>query len=315
VIEVQNLTKTFSGFTAVDSLNFHVEKGEVVGFLGPNGAGKTTTMRILAGYLSPTSGTVRVAGYDIFEDSLAAREQIGYMPENVPLYQEMRVQEYLKYRAALKGVRGRRIKARLEDVMELCGLVEARRKLIGHLSKGFRQRVGLADAMIHEPELLLLDEPTIGLDPNQIRHMRELIGNLSKHHTILISTHILPEVEMTCGRVIILNAGRIAAVDTPQNLRRKLHQSCSVVAEISGASVYEARRALEEHTAFREVRHETTGDGWERFEMDVREDFEGDPRPDVFALCAQRGWKLRELARRAVSLEDVFAQITTHSDA
>lgn len=315
VIEVENLTKRYAGFTAVDTLNFRVEKGEVVGFLGPNGAGKSTTMRMLAGYLPPTSGTARVAGHDVFEDSLAAREQIGYMPENVPLYQEMRVREYLKYRAALKGVRGRRIRGRLEDVMELCGLVEARDKLIGNLSKGFRQRVGLADAMIHEPELLLLDEPTIGLDPNQIRHVRELIGDLSRHHTILISTHILSEVEMTCGRVIILNGGRIAAVDTPQNLRRKIHQSCSIVVELSQAPARDAGKILADFPAFKEVRHDTTGDGWERFEMDVLESFEGDPRPALYELCREKGWVLRELSRRAVSLEDVFAEITTHPES
>ena len=231
MIKVENLTKRYGGVTAVDEINFEVDKGEVVGFLGPNGAGKSTTMRMLACYLPPTSGRAEVAGCDVFKDSLRAREHIGYMPEHVPLPHDMRVNEYLSFRAALKGVPGRRVKERLADVSDLCGLSEVERRMIGALSKGFRQRVGLADAMIHEPELLILDEPTIGLDPNQIRQVRELIKNLRRHHTILLSTHILPEVEMTCSRVIIINKGRIEALDTPENLRSRISSEGEVLLE------------------------------------------------------------------------------------
>src|SRR5437764_5928788 len=224
MIKVQNLTKRYAGHIAIKDLNFEVGKGEIMGFLGPNGAGKTTTMRILASYMPPSSGRASVAGFDVFEQSLQARAHLGYMPENVPLYTDMRVTEYLDYRAALKGVPHRRIRELVGDVKELCGLKEVEKQLIGTLSKGYRQRVGLADALLHEPDLLILDEPTIGLDPNQIRQVRELIKNLGRQHTILLSTHILPEVEMTCSRVIIIHKVRIEACDATENFishRRK----------------------------------------------------------------------------------------------
>src|SRR3984893_14956929 len=225
MIKVENLTKRYAGQTAIQDLNFEVSRGEIMGFLGPNGAGKTTTMRILAGFMPPTSGRASIAGFDVFGKSLQARAHLGYMPENVPLYSDMRVTEYLNYRAALKGVPHRRIAERVGDVKELCGVKDVERKLIGTLSKGYRQRVGLADALLAEPDLLILDEPTIGLDPNQIRQVRELIKNLGKHHTILLSTHILPEVEMTCSRVIIIQKGRIEACDTPANLLGQIRQA------------------------------------------------------------------------------------------
>src|SRR5438552_3765052 len=231
MIKVENLTKRYAGQTAIRDLNFEVGQGEIMGFLGPNGAGKTTTMRILAGFMPATSGRASIAGFDVFEQSLQARSRLGYMPENVPLYNDMRVTEYLDYRAALKGVPHRRVAERVGDVKELCGLREVERKLIGALSKGYRQRVGLADALVNEPELLILDEPTIGLDPNQIRQVRELIKNLGKQHTILLSTHILPEVEMTCSRVIIVHKGRIEACDTPENLLGKIRQAGGVELE------------------------------------------------------------------------------------
>jgi len=194
MIKVENLTKRYAGQTAIQDLNFEVSRGEIMGFLGPNGAGKTTTMRILAGFMPPTSGRASIAGFDVFGQSLQARAHLGYMPENVPLYSDMRVTEYLNYRAALKSVPHRRISERVGDMKELCGLKDVERKLIGTLSKGYRQRVGLADALLAEPDLLILDEPTIGLDPNQIRQVRQLIKNLGRQHTILLSTHILPEV-------------------------------------------------------------------------------------------------------------------------
>src|SRR3982074_3008902 len=231
MIKVENLTKRYAGQPAIQGLNFEVTQGEIMGFLGPNGAGKTTTMRIVASFMPPPSGRASIAGFDIFEQSLQARAHLGYMPENVPLYNDMRVTEYLDYRAALKGVPHRRVAERVGDVKELCGLKEVEKKLIGALSKGYRQRVGLADALVHEPDLLILDEPTSGLDPNQIRQVRDLIKNLGKQHTILLSTHILPEVEMTCSRVIIINRGRSEACDTPENLLGRIRTAGGVIVE------------------------------------------------------------------------------------
>src|SRR3954453_2194915 len=215
MIQVENLTKRFSGFAAVDNISFEVAKGEIVGFLGPNGAGKSTTMRMLTGYLPPSAGRASIAGFDVFQQSVQARKRLGYLPENTPLYLDMRVSEYLNYRADLKGVPRGKMKERIGDVLALCNLRDVAWKMIGSLSKGYRQRVGLADALVHDPDLLILDEPTIGLDPNQIRQVREMIKNLAEQHTILISTHILPEVEMTCSRVLIIHKGKIEACDTP----------------------------------------------------------------------------------------------------
>lgn len=307
MIKVENLTKRYGGFTAVNGISFEVGKGEIVGFLGPNGAGKSTTMRMLSCYLPPTSGRAEIAGFDVFKQSLKARERIGYMPENVPLYSDMRVTEYLRYRAALKGVRGRRMKERIGDVMDLCGLRDVERKLVGNLSKGYRQRVGLADAMVHEPDLLILDEPTIGLDPNQIRQVRELIKNLGRHHTILISTHILPEVELTCSRVLILNRGRIEASDAPENLRARLHATGDVRLEAKVSDLQKAQDALAEIAGVRSVT--ATGEGeWTVFALGIEMD--ADPREAIHALTVKQNWPVRELSRNRVTLEDVFTEIT-----
>src|SRR5471030_1221071 len=218
MIDVENFSKNYAGFRAVQNISFNVSKGEIVGFLGPNGAGKSTTMKVLTGYMPPTDGKIRIAGFDVVNDSIEVRKRIGYMPENVPLYTDMRVNEFLRFRAELKRVSGRKIKERVEIVKQLCSLKDVENKIIGTLSKGYRQRVGLADAMVHDPELLILDEPTIGLDPNQIRQVRELIKNLGGKRTVLISTHILPEVEMMCSRVIVIHKGKIRASDTAENL-------------------------------------------------------------------------------------------------
>src|SRR6187549_788611 len=284
MIKVENLTKRYAGQTAIQDLNFEVSPGEIMGFLGPNGAGKTTTMRILAGFMPPTSGRASIAGFDVFGQSLQARAHLGYMPENVPLYSDMRVTEYLNYRAALKGVPHRRISERVGDVKELCGLKDVERKLIGTLSKGYRQRVGLADALLAEPDLLILDEPTIGLDPNQIRQVRELIKNLGSHHTILLSTHILPEVEMTCSRVIIINRGRIEACDTPDNLLGKIRQAGGVVLEAKvGAD--DAAAELKKITGVRDV-GEAEDKGWKKFSLRVESG--ADVREEVFRLAVER---------------------------
>lgn len=211
MIDVEHLVKRFSGFAAVDGISFHVPRGQIVGFLGPNGAGKTTTMRILTGFFPPTSGSVRIDGLDAVRDSLAVRRRIGYLPESVPLYTDMRVVEYLDFRARLKGVRSRKQRRdRVGHVLDRCGLAPMRRRLIGQLSKGYRQRVGIADALVHDPPVLILDEPTVGLDPSQIREIRDLVRDLGQTHTVMLSTHILQEVEMVCDRVMILFAGKIA---------------------------------------------------------------------------------------------------------
>jgi ABC-2 type transport system ATP-binding protein len=309
MIKVERLTKRYAGTIAIKDLTFEVGQGEIMGFLGPNGAGKTTTMRILASFLPPTSGRASIAGFDIFEQSLQARAHLGYMPENVPLYSDMRVTEYLDYRAALKGVPHRRVAERVGDVKELCGLKEVEKKIIGTLSKGYRQRVGLADALLHEPDLLILDEPTIGLDPNQIRQVRELIKNLGKQHTILLSTHILPEVEMTCSRVIIIHKGRIEACDTPENLLSQIRQAGGVVVEAKIGNDNGAEE-LKKISGVRDVATEADGD-WKIFSLRVESGV--DVREEVFRLAAARRWSVRELTQRRATLEDVFVELT-HPD-
>jgi ABC-2 type transport system ATP-binding protein len=260
--------------------------------------------------MPPTSGRASIAGFDIFEKSLQARAHLGYMPENVPLYNDMRVNEYLDYRAALKGVPHRRIDERVGDVKELCGLKEVEKKLIGALSKGYRQRVGLADALVHEPDLLILDEPTSGLDPNQIRQVRELIKNLGRQHTILLSTHILPEVEMTCSRIIIINKGRIEACDTPENLLNQIRTATGVRLEAKTANDNGAEE-LKKIAGVKDVSLTSEGE-WQIFSLRVEAG--ADVRAEVFRLASERRWIVRELTQRKATLEDVFVEIT-HAEA
>ena len=307
IIEVENLTKRYAGQAAVDRITFAVQRGEIVGFLGPNGAGKSTTMRILACYLPATYGTARVAGFDVFTQADEVRRRIGYMPENNPLHLDMRVREYLKFRARLKGLGFRRSRERVELVMQQCGLTEVRRKIIGHLSKGYRQRVGLADALVHEPELIILDEPTIGLDPHQVRSVRQLIKDLGRHHTVLISTHILFEVEMTCNRVLIMHEGKILAADTTQNLQNIMSDGGLVIAEIA-APVAELRACWEQ---MGEIEHfDIAPSEGEYLRCALTPSAGLDLRPLVFEQVRARGWALRELSRAHHSLEDIFVHIT-----
>lgn len=306
MIQVSHLTKRFPGRVAVDDVTFEVGRGEIVGFLGPNGAGKTTTMRIITGYLPANGGEVKVAGRDVAMDSMEVRRRIGYLPEHCPLYPEMRVHEYLGFRGSLKGMRGKRLRTRVREVTELCGLGEVQRRIIGQLSKGFRQRVGLAEALVHEPELLVLDEPTIGLDPNQIRQVRHLIRELAKQHTILLSTHILPEVEMACERVIIINRGKIVASDTTEALRARMQGAGRVVAELKG-SRDEIERRLAELPGAGTVALSEDGE-W--FVCRVDADKGVDLRPELFNLAASAGWGLRELRTEETSLEEVFVELT-----
>jgi ABC-2 type transport system ATP-binding protein len=307
MIEVHQLTKSYARHEAVRGISFQVDRGEIVGFLGPNGAGKTTTLRMLTGYLPPTSGTARIAGYDIFPESLEARRKIGYMPENVPLYDDMRVREYLNFRAQLKGLDGKRTRQRVSEVLDTCGLESVKKKMIKTLSKGYRQRVGLADALVHDPELLILDEPTNGLDPNQIRQIRELIKRLGESHTILVSTHILHEVEMTCHRVIIIDSGKIRASDTPANLVQQMRAAGRVTAEIL-VSPTVAAEAMSRIDRIKKVRTEELEDGWTRFH--VLSDSGSDVREAIAQLAAQYGWPLRTVYRDEPTLEDVFVEMT-----
>jgi len=310
MIKVENLTKRYAGVTAINSLNFEVEKGEIVGFLGPNGAGKSTTMKILTGYLPATSGTASIAGFDVFEQSIEARKRLGYLPENTPLYTDMRVSEYLRYRANLKGVPGRKVKQSVGDVLELCNLRDVERKLIGALSKGYRQRVGLADALLHDPDLLILDEPTIGLDPNQIRQVRELIKNLGGKRTVLISTHILPEVEIMCSRVIVIHKGRIRASDTAENLLKNQRTAGSMRIEAKTGSD-NAAADLQKLPGVRDVSVEKDGD---YSILQLRLEANTDPSEEVMQLAANKRWVVREITRRRPTLEDVFVELT-HSDS
>ena len=308
MIEVENLSKTYSGFRAVQGISFHVNKGEIVGFLGPNGAGKSTTMKVLAGYLPPTDGRISIAGHDVVSESIEVRKRIGYMPENVPLYTDMRVNEFLRFRAELKKVARKKIRERVETVKQLCSLKDVETKIIGTLSKGYRQRVGLADAMVHEPDLLILDEPTIGLDPNQIRAVRDLIKDLGKHHTILLSTHILSEVELTCSRVIVIHRGRIEASDTPANLTKLVRGGGSILLEVKAPSADVIAR-IEALPNIEDVEIVLSGEGeWTQAKVFGKPGI--DVREDVYGVVRSNSWSLRELARVKATLEEAFVELT-----
>src|SRR5580698_3213102 len=307
MIEVKNLTKRYAGRHAIRDISFSVKRGEIVGLLGPNGAGKSTTMRILSCFMPATSGTARVGGFDVYHQSVEVRRRIGYMPENNPLYPEMRVREYLKFRARLKGLGWRRSRERVNTVMEQCGLTGVSRRIIGQLSKGYRQRVGLADALVHEPDLIILDEPTIGLDPNQIRSVRQLIKSLAGKHTVLISTHILPEAEMMCNRMVIMFDGKILAADTPDNLQRLMAGSSQIVAEIA-APAAELNEILSQMQGIETIDVSASEGEFQRCAITPRNGY--DLRPAVFAIVRERGWILRELTRNRHSLEDIYVQIT-----
>jgi ABC-2 type transport system ATP-binding protein len=307
VIHVSHLTKYFGAAPVIRDVSFDVRPGEIVGILGPNGAGKTTLMRVLACYFPASGGQVTVDGLDVFSDSLAVRERIGYLPEHVPLLPDMRVSEYLRYRGQLKGLKGRDLRRRVNEVISLCGLADAHDAIIGRLSRGYRQRIGLADALVSNPKVLILDEPSLGLDPNQIRQVRATIRAQGREHTVLLSSHILSEVEMTCDRVLIMDKGRILASGTPGELSR-LHKAGSVVvAELSGPSSDIVARA---GAVTGVVRAEATGlpDGWVRLSCEVASD--ADVRADVSALAATNGWRLRELRWERRTLEDVFVAMT-----
>ena len=307
IIEVENLSKRYSGRLAVNNISFQVRQGEVVGFLGPNGAGKSSIMRILAAFQPATTGAVRVAGRDVFYEAQAAQQAIGYMPENNPLPLEMRVREYLQFRARLK----RRKKCRsVDEVTKSCGLEEVRRRIIGRLSRGYCQRVGLADALIHDPSLLILDEPTAGLDPNQIRAVRELIKSLAPQTTVLLSTHLLSEVSLACNRVIILHRGNILADESVKSLRSRFSEFLEIHAEIAGPP-QEIQQALRSLSEVEETSAQELDPPFSRFTLRVQS--RRDIRAEVFKLACQRSWPLRELRRREYSLEEIFSRLTERS--
>ena len=308
MIEVESLTKRYGRTTAVDGVSFRVERGEILGFLGPNGAGKTTTMRILTCYLPPTEGTARVAGYDVFSQPMEVKRRVGYLPETPPLYPDMSVREYLDFCARIKGVPAKERKTRVGDAIEKCRVGDVRDKLIAKLSKGYRQRVGLAQAILHNPDVLILDEPTAGLDPKQIIETRELIRSLAGDHTVILSTHILPEVSMTCGRVVIINEGRVVAEDTPDNLTRRLKGAGTIRVEARGeaASVLEAVRAVPGVLAA----HPRGGhDG--AVIVDVEAEAGRDVRAELAWAVVTKGHALLGLQQMGMSLEEIFLHLTT----
>ncbi len=307
MIKVEQLAKRYADVYAVDHISFEVNQGEILGLLGPNGAGKTTTMRILTCYMPATSGTATVDGYDVFRDSINVRKQIGYLPENVPLYPEMRVKEYLTFRAKLKKVPYRERKLKIDECIEKCRIKEVQNQIIGTLSKGYRQRVGLADTLVHDPKILILDEPTIGLDPNQIRQVRQLIKELGEKHTILLSTHILPEVEMLCGRVIIINKGKIVAMDTPSNLESQLKGGSNIVLEVRGNGE-KIKNAL---SSIKGVKKVVWHDKGEVNNFAVEAEKGMDIREDIFLNIVKNNGVIREMKQVVVTLEEVFHQITT----
>src|SRR5438105_3531775 len=307
MISVQNLSKYFGPVMAIDRVSFEVEQGEIVGFLGPNGAGKTTTMRILTTFLPATNDVAKVTGHNIMTKSMDVRKNISYLPESVPLYPEMRVEEYLDYRAKLKGVERSDRQKRIEYSLERCRIREVRRRLLGTLSKGYRQRVGLADAMIHDPVILILDEPTSGLDPLQIRETLALIKDLGQTHTILLSTHILSEVETVCGRVIIINAGRVGLAKTMAEIETDM----VIVLEVRGPSEQVAN-ALRTTDGVSQVHSQALGDGLNAFE--VRTHHDKDLRENLAERVARNGWTLRRLDLRRRRLEDRFMEVLREED-
>jgi ABC-2 type transport system ATP-binding protein len=312
MITVSELTKRYARHTAVDHVSFEVQKGQIVGFLGPNGAGKTTTMRMLTCFLPPTSGQATVAGFDVLEQPFEVKKRIGYLPETPPLYPEMRTAEYLAFVGSLKGLTGAELTKRVEYVLDRCSVADVRDKLLGKLSKGYRQRVGLAQAIIHNPDVLILDEPTSGLDPKQINETRDLIKSLAGDHTIILSTHILPEVEQTCQYVLIINKGKLVVKDSVNNLQNRARGAESLLVEVAGRNgdvdSTSVQRRLELIPGVSRVVFKEKVQNRAAFEVESRKD--GFVRGDLARTIVESGWDLNELRPTAVSLEEIFLQLT-----
>jgi ABC-2 type transport system ATP-binding protein len=307
MISVCNLTKVFPGVVAVDNISFSVNQGEIVGFLGPNGAGKTTTMRMLTCFIPPTTGNVKVAGFDVIQDSVEVRRRVGYLAENNPLYTEMRVNEYLSFRAKIKGISRANRENAIESAIERCGLKDIRRRIIGHLSKGLKQRVGLADAIVHDPQILILDEPTIGLDPNQVREVRALICELAQRKTVILSTHILSEVEIMCNKVIIIHRGRLVASGGLDEIARKLNLIGKIRLEIRGNGTG-VKGVLDSLENVRSV-HWMQSQDIHTFLIETKDQV--DIREELYKIAVANNWNVRELSFERASLEDVFHELTT----
>ena len=316
MITVKELTKKYARTIAVDHVSFEVQKGQIVGFLGPNGAGKTTTMRMLTCFLPPTSGSASVAGFDVLEQPLEVKKRIGYLPETPPLYPEMETAEYLKFVGKLKGLSGAELSKRVDYVCDRCAIADVKTKLLGKLSKGYRQRVGLAQAIIHNPDVLILDEPTAGLDPKQINETRELIRGLAGDHTIILSTHILPEVEQTCQQVIIINKGKLVAKDSVHNLQARARGAESVLVEVAGRNgsvdLSIVQRRLEQVRGVARVEYKTSHANRNVFEIESQKGF---VRGDLARAVVEAGWDLNELRPAAMSLEEIFLQLTGEETA
>jgi len=312
MITVKGLTKRYARTIAVDNISFEVQKGQIVGFLGPNGAGKTTTMRILTCFLPPTAGSANVAGFDVLDQPLEVKKRIGYLPETPPLYPEMEVGEYLTFVGKLKGMSGASLDHRVDEVAERCSVADVKHKLLGKLSKGYRQRVGLAQAIIHNPDVLILDEPTSGLDPRQINDTRELIRSLAGDHTIILSTHILPEVEQTCQQVIIINKGKLVATDSVENLQNRARGAESVLLEVEGRNAavdsQTIQHRLETVSGVSRVLFKESRNNRSVFEVESLKD--RSIRGDLARAVVESGWNLNELRSAAMSLEEIFLQLT-----
>ncbi len=310
MIEVEGLCKYFGDFVAIEDVSFRVNRGEVLGFLGPNGAGKTTTMKILTGFMSPSAGTARIANYDVQMQSLEARAHIGYMPETVPLYTDMTVRNYLQFQGALRGMDSKRLQKRISEVIDICRLGDYRDTLIGKLSKGYRQRVGVAQAILHEPDVLILDEPTIGIDPRQVVETRQMIKQLGGRHTVLISSHVLPEVSQVCERVVIINEGRVVAEDKPENLSVRLRGADRVQVDARGP-VEQIAGKFRQVKGVKEVTIAIPG---ERPRLFVDCDPKVDCRADLAKVVVNNRWELLGLQSAGMSLEEIFLRLTSEEE-
>jgi|TARA_B100000686_G_C16806806_1_gene991709 ABC-2 type transport system ATP-binding protein len=312
-IQLNGVTKYYGNYPAITDISFDVSLGESVGFLGPNGAGKSTTMKIITGFMPPTSGSVSIAGYDVVSESLQARRMIGYLPETVPLYTDMVVREYLYFMGKIRGMSNSKINKRIDDVIEMCGLEIYRNSIIGKLSKGFRQRLGISQAILHEPEILVLDEPTIGIDPIQVVETRDLIKNLKGNHTLIVSTHILPEASAICDRVIIIHEGEIVAIDSPDQLGNRLRGGVLIELDIKGPRK-QVVKALQNLDGVRNVMRVTgEDDGTATYSVDTDQSI--DVSPKLASLIVNSGWELKKLETLGMTLEEIFLKLTTTEES
>ena len=310
MIELKNITKYYGNFPAVTDISFKIERGEIVGLLGPNGAGKSTTMKMITGYMPPTSGELTIDNYDIVQESIEARKKIGYLPETVPLYTDMTVYSYIEFMGKLRGINSKNIKSKVDNVIDICKLGDYRYSLISKISKGYRQRVGIAQAIIHEPEVLILDEPTIGIDPNQVVETRQLIKNLSGEHTLVLSSHILPEVSTICERVLIINEGEIAASDTIENLSSIVSGTSKIEIDIIG-SPQAVKKEIEKIDGVNSIDLWVNKSSNEYATFSIESDISKDIRSEISKTIIHNDWDLLRLESMGMSLEDIFLRITT----